>query len=255
MNSIIKRTTIASAAVLALVAGVVYAAEKEGDEKDQKVDFNALPAAVRATAEANAQGGKITEAELEIEDGKQQYSIEVKKDSGTKFDIEIAPDGKLLKVDKEEAADETEGYEGDDKSNEEKIDLTAAPAPVQAALQKALNSSTLDELIKETEDGATVYEAEYKVADMPHSLKLAASGAILEQENNVSTATLSAEVTAAVQKKFPNAQISQAEEVTQHFYELDIVVDGKKQEVKVSAAGQIQGDDEEDEDDEADKED
>ncbi len=84
---------------------------------------------------------------------------------------------------------------------------------------------------------------------MEHSLKLAASGDVIERENAVAIESIPAEVKAALTRKFPKGEIKEAEEVNLHFYEFEIKTGNKKREVKVSAAGQILGNEDEDDDD------
>ncbi len=222
-------------AVLAAIAATIGVA----GAKEQKIKPSALPPAVLATVQAHAQGGEITEAELEEENGQQIYSVEVKTEGGGQLEMEIAPDGKFLKLEVE-----------DDDDDEQKIELSEAPAGVQRALSGILKDGVqLSELVREQEDGVTVYEAEYKIAGAEYSLKMAASGAIIERENEITTASLPSEVTEALSKRFPNAEILEAEEVTVHFYEVEVNHGGKKREVKISPAGRIMGDDDDDDDD------
>lgn len=238
-----RNRTVLFGAVLTAVAATIGVA----GAKEQKIELSALPPAVLATAKAHAQGGEITEAELEEKNGQQMYSVEVKTVGGGELEIEIAPDGKLLKVEVEDDDDD------DEDEDEQKIELSQAPAGVLKVLSGILTDGVqLGELVREQEDGVTVYEAEYKVAGVEHSLKMAASGAIVERENDVTTGSLPAEVTEALNKRFPDAEILEAEEVTVHFYEVEVKHNGKKREVKISPAGRIMGDDDDDDDDEDD---
>lgn len=223
---------------LALAPGITIA-----EEKDEKVEVQNLPAAVAATIAAEGKGANVVEAEIEEENGQKQYSIDLKNDKGEKTTLEIALDGKLLKVEKED--DEEGDDEGDDDAKEEKIEVSAAPAAVQATLSSVLKEgSSLEKLVSETDDGVTVYEADYKVAGSAHSVKIGANGSVLEQENETSTSTLPAEVSAAVKKAFPNGQISVAEEVTVRFFELEIKDGTKTKEIKIFANGKIEDDEE-----------
>ncbi|MGI8905581.1 MAG: PepSY domain-containing protein [Candidatus Sumerlaeaceae bacterium] len=234
-------------AVLLLGGATLISAEEKDDEK---VEVNALPAAVRATVEASAPGATIKEAELESEDGKQIYSIEVKDADGKELELEIALDGKLIKIEKEDADEDDDEQ---NNSEEVRIEPGQAPAAVQAALQKYVKeNATSVTLSREKEHGVEAFEVEYLLEDIDHSLKFTAGGDLLEEESKVASEALPADVTNAVLKKFPGAQIKQAEAVTVRFYEIDIIVNGKKQEVKVSPAGTLQSDDDDDEEDDDD---
>lgn len=50
---------------------------------------------------------------------------------------------------------------GDEEKNEVVIKFTEAPAAVQAALSKLTDASTVTKVIKETDEGITIYEIEF----------------------------------------------------------------------------------------------
>jgi hypothetical protein len=62
----------------------------------QDVPLEQLPAPVRATVERETKGGKITEIELDTEQGQTIYEVEFVLD-GKKYELDIATDGKLLR--------------------------------------------------------------------------------------------------------------------------------------------------------------
>jgi hypothetical protein len=61
-----------------------------------KTSINEVPAAVRATIEKEAGGGKITEFEKESHKGKTVYSADITDNSGKKWDVDVAEDGTLI---------------------------------------------------------------------------------------------------------------------------------------------------------------
>ena len=69
---------------------------------DEKVEWADVPPAVQKTITDHAAGGKIDEIERETKtrDGKTVtlHEAEVKKPDGKKVEIEVAEDGKLIKV-------------------------------------------------------------------------------------------------------------------------------------------------------------
>lgn len=242
-----QKALFAGLAVLALAVPALVIAEG----KEEKVLPEALPAAVRATVDANLNGGKVTEAEIEEENGQKVFSVEIKAADGSEVEFEIAPDGKLLKTEKE-GPDGNDSHDGEGSEKEQKLGIEQAPEPVRNAINTVLRGQPLDALTVEKERGVTLYEAEYKVEGVEHSVELAADGEVLEQENAVTTSSLPNEVTAAFAKRFPGAAVSEAELVTQRFYELEVKVNGKTREVKINAAGQILGGGKDDDDDEDD---
>jgi uncharacterized membrane protein YkoI len=82
--------------------------EKEADDdKSVKVKLEDLPEAVRKTLKREAGDGKIKEIEKETDDGRTVYEAEVIID-GSKYEIEIAENGKLIskKLDDDEDDDD-----------------------------------------------------------------------------------------------------------------------------------------------------
>ena len=105
MKSIIGVVTaLAFAAALSAFAG----------GKEEKVKLSDCPEAVQKTIKDNANGGKIVEIEKETsKDGTVTYEAEVKKADGTEIEIEVAADGKLIKIETEDDEDDEDGDEDD----------------------------------------------------------------------------------------------------------------------------------------------
>lgn len=210
----------------------------------QKVELKDVPAAVKATIDSNTpSGATIQEIELEEEGGQKLYSVEFK--AGDKeSEVEISTDGKLLK--KEDA--ESEDKEDDDKDEADEKTITAEelPAAAKSAIENLSKSATLDKVTKETEDGATAYEAEYKENGAKASVKVSEDGQVLEVEKHASETP--AAVKAAIDKKYPGGTVKSTEAVEVHFYEVKVEANGKTHEVKLNAAGSIMETEEGDED-------
>jgi uncharacterized membrane protein YkoI len=89
-----KRSILLSAAMV--IATSAFA------EKEEKVRWSQLPAAVQKTMTDNAGGGKIEEIEKEtkMKDGKTVtvYEAEVKKPDGRKIEIKVGEDGRLIEL-------------------------------------------------------------------------------------------------------------------------------------------------------------
>ena len=93
-----------------MMVGVVGAtsffvrADEEDEGKEVKIKFSEAPEAVQKTLTEQAKGQKIKTLDKETKkDGKIVYEADVKID-GVNYEIQVAPDGKLIskKVDKEE---------------------------------------------------------------------------------------------------------------------------------------------------------
>ncbi|MBN1899865.1 PepSY-like domain-containing protein [Candidatus Sumerlaeota bacterium] len=214
------------------VAGLIFLVYAE-----ENLSLDKIPAAVRQTIEKYAEGAKINEIELEKENGKEVYDVEILKD-GKEVDFMVSTDGQFLGFEEEEEDDDEE-----DDESETKIELAQAPQAVQDAIKKIVGDNPIKEVIEEKEDGVTTYEAEYTVGGMEHSLECAATGEILELESEIEADALPASVIEKLNKKFPGAVIKEACAVQVFFYEIEIEKDGKKQEIEINATGEIDDDD------------
>jgi hypothetical protein len=71
-------------------------------DKEVPVALTDVPAAVRATLERETQGGKITEVEREVKNGRTIYSADTTI-NGVDWDIAVAEDGTLISKEREGA--------------------------------------------------------------------------------------------------------------------------------------------------------
>lgn len=212
--------------------------------QEKKVTFDELPAAVQAAVEKAAAGGEILELEAEEEDGQMEYEAKIRRD-GKVIEVEFDAAGNVL-------ADDADDDEGDD---EETIAFADAPAAVQKAVEAYFGQGKVQRLEVEKENGVLVYEAEIKIDGVEHSIEVSADGELLEVEHDVAPDALPAAVRAALDKKFPGAAIDEAEAIQKFYYEVEIIVDGKKKEVTISPTGKISSMDDDDDDDEDDDDD
>ncbi len=136
-----------------------------------------------------------------------------------------------------------EEKEGDE---EEVITLDRAPEAVRAAAIKlAGDAKNITKVIKEEDDEDVVqYEVEYNEGAGGGAVKCAAifsaAGDLMETEKSTTEVKLPAAVMAALKKDYPKATFADPQVVTKMFYEIEIVIDGKKHEVKVDASGNIE---------------
>lgn len=216
-----------------LVAGIVVIGSG-----GKTLSLTDLPEKVQATIKEHAQNGTIEEIELETENGKSIYEIEVLKDS-KEFEFKVAEDGVFLGME-----DEDEEEDDDDSENESrKISLQDAPEAVKAAILKIAGSNPVKEIEVEYEDGFAEYEAEYLVDNVEHSVVCSETGDIMELERKVDPNTMPKAALATISKKFPGAEIKEAEAVQSFYFEVELVKNGKKMELTVSANGCIDEDD------------
>ena len=148
-----KRTGLTMVIVM-LAAGVTFArqpaatAQKKASEKqekkeakdaDQKTTLSKLPAAVRATVEAESKGATVKGISSEKENGKTVYELETLVNGRTR-DLMIDSAGKVYVV-------------------EEQLDVDKAPAPVKAALEAKGKIVALESVV---ENGKTHYEGQVR---------------------------------------------------------------------------------------------
>jgi uncharacterized membrane protein YkoI len=134
-------------------------ARDDDDEKDEKVSPEEAKQAkitmetARATA-LNRVNGTITEEDLEKENGRLQYSFDIRDSNGKIWDVEIdAITGEVLKADDEEDDDD------DDAENISPADTKAVKISMEAARAIALKrvSGTIVEEELEKEKGRLQY--------------------------------------------------------------------------------------------------
>ncbi|MBS0198175.1 MAG: hypothetical protein JSR77_15585 [Planctomycetes bacterium] len=97
-----KRSRLIATSVLVALAALCGCASHGGthEENETAVSMNEVPAAVRATLERESAGGKVTEIEKEMKDGKTIYSADVEI-KGVAWDISVAEDGTVISKEKE----------------------------------------------------------------------------------------------------------------------------------------------------------
>lgn len=84
-----------------------------GDGDEKKVSLDKVPQKVIDAAKKAVKGIKITEAEVEEEDGRLVYELEGTAD-GKEYEIEVTEDGKVLEV---ESDDDDKGKKKDKKKD------------------------------------------------------------------------------------------------------------------------------------------
>ncbi len=251
----LKRRVQLALVGLALVVGVAVTGLANGDEDEEKVSIDQVPAAVKATILKEAGGATIKEIERETKNGKTAYEAEWVAD-GKEIEIKVAPDGALLKREVEE--------EDDDDGDEEKIPLDQVPVKAREALLKHARGATITEVEREKERGVVLYEAQWKADGREHEAKVTASGELVELEEEVDPNQVPAAVKATAAEKFPAGAKLEYEKKMIVLYEIEAKIDGKEREVLISPTGKVlgkkhshhdndDGDDDEDDDEDHDE--
>lgn len=88
---------IAAALILSALGGAAGCCNscKEHEDHETLVQMSEVPAAVQATLNREAAGGKVIEIEKEMKDGKTVYSADIES-GGKKWDVMVAEDGGVI---------------------------------------------------------------------------------------------------------------------------------------------------------------
>jgi hypothetical protein len=82
------------------ISVVVAMAGCASHSSEVPVAMGDVPAPVRATLERESAGGKVTEVEKEVKNGKTVYSADMKI-NGAEWDITVAEDGTVISKEKD----------------------------------------------------------------------------------------------------------------------------------------------------------
>ncbi|TXI16670.1 MAG: hypothetical protein E6Q62_10980 [Nitrosomonas sp.] len=118
------------------------------------------------------------------------------------------------------------------------------PKLVIEALEKAYPNAKDVEFEKETLDGKTVYEAEFKLNGREYEVLFDSAGGMLQIEETLDVKALPEPLIQAISNVYPKATIEEAEKVTKpdgtfSVYEVEIKNEGKKIELELDVNGKI----------------
>ncbi|MFO0874106.1 MAG: hypothetical protein U0575_09065 [Phycisphaerales bacterium] len=131
--------------------------------------------------------------------------------------------------------------DGEMADHEQAITLETAPEAVRtAAVKLAGDAKNITKVVREEddEDGVT-FEIEFNDGGTKSAAVYSSGGELMELERAVAEAKLPAAVLAALKKDYPTATFADPQIVTKTYYEIDVVIDGRKREIKVDPAGNI----------------
>ena len=124
----------------------------------------------------------------------------------------------------------------------EKVTIDQVPAAVKAAILKEAAGSGIAGIEKKVKDGKAVYEAEWKVAGREVEVKVAADGALISREEEITMAELPEAVRKAVEKELAGAKPKEIERELKGgvvTYEIEYIAGGKEVEVKFAEDGTV----------------
>src|ERR1017187_1061010 len=129
-------------------------------KSDEVSDVSKFPKAVQKTVKEQVADGKIVKMRKETVDRRIAYGVECVKD-GRKWQIEGAPDGKLL-------------------LRAEEMALTNLSAAVQKTIQQSANTGKIESTAGVTEDGQSYYEAAVTFNGQEKTFIIGADGKLIE---------------------------------------------------------------------------
>lgn len=153
--------------------GLTSSRQADGDEA---VTLDQCPVAVRRTIESRLDGGSLMEIERTTDHGEVLYEVDVRGAAGV-VEFDVAADGVFRGYE-----DDDDGDDGDDDENEEEIPLSEVPDVIREAAINAVDGLVLEEAVRETENGAVVYELEGEAGGQEYEVEVSADGKVLEVE-------------------------------------------------------------------------
>jgi len=130
-----------------------------------------------------------------------------------------------------------------DAKNETKLTLTSLPAPVRKTAEEQRKGAQIRSIEKELHEGNSVYEVAMTVNGRTRDIIIAADGALLIAEQEMTLAELPAPVRATLEENAGKAKILLIESVAQRdslaYYEAQVSASGERSEIKVSPAGDL----------------
>ncbi|HEV8717447.1 MAG TPA: hypothetical protein VGX03_32080 [Candidatus Binatia bacterium] len=125
-------------------------------------------------------------------------------------------------------------------AQEQQINCKDAPAVVLAAFRDAYPKANIKGCSKETNKGQTAYEIESVEGKTSRDVTYSAGGKLISVEETLDTSDWPPGVKAALDRKFPSAEVLRAEKVTKGNvigYEFWIKYKGKQTEIIFDADG------------------
>jgi hypothetical protein len=129
-------------------------------------------------------------------------------------------------------------------ADEDDLSRDQVPKAVIAAFEKAYPNAKDVKFEKETFEGKAAFEIEYKDNGKEHDLIYSDDGTLLQKEDEIDSKSLPESITQAINKKYPQAEIKEAEKLTKPDgtaagYEVEIEAADKKVELELDINGNI----------------
>jgi hypothetical protein len=133
-----------------------------------------------------------------------------------------------------------------ENGEEDEVALSELPTAAQETMRRVAGAAMPNEFDKTVENGVVVYQGEYRTATGENSIKVTATGELLEVRKEVAVTTLPPAVGAAIAKKYtPTAKIKKAAGVhlkgaaELSYYDVKVAVGSGSRHIKVRPTGEI----------------
>ena len=157
------RTHVLTIITVAAIAGGVTAA-RAGEEKEEAVTLDKVPAAVHKALAAYAQDSEVKKADIGDQDGKKVYEFDIVQ-GGKTFEVSLSKKGKFM-------------------GREEDIQLTDMPDAAQAALKTQAGAGKLSGFEKaEDKDHKITYEADIDNGSKKTEVAVDETGKVISTED------------------------------------------------------------------------
>ncbi len=133
-----------------------------------------------------------------------------------------------------------EADEEDEDDDGEVVEMARVPAVAITAFRDVAGSAAAKRVLREQEDGMTIFEFEFERNGLPCSVKATEAGTVLEVEEGVSPTNLPHQVSEAIRRKYPHGTVRAAESVRTYEFECTVLVDGKAVNVTVLPNGEFE---------------
>jgi len=211
-------------------------------EEERELPTSELPAAAMKSVESEYPDAEIEEVELVM---RTYYEVELESD-GKGVTLLVLENGFVLDpASALEPDDEDEGE--DDDPEESQVAWDDLPEVVQKAFLSHREGVQPLEIEMEKSGDRVYYEGEYEEENgVEHEIKVDASGMVIEVEDEMDGSRLPDSIKAAVQSKYPDAEIEEASLKRSTYYVVELEIDEKEVEVKVLGNGMLLGLEEDD---------
>jgi uncharacterized membrane protein YkoI len=188
-----------------------------GAEPAGSVALTDVPAAARKTVGQQIGKAEVKKIEQRTEENEIVYSIDFIRE-GQERNLVVAADGTLLSIE---------------------ITLAETPAPVRKRIDQQLKGATIEAIDKAFDDDEVTYEVEIKRGDVKRSFTVASDGKLVRLQMDLAELPKTVQKTIAAQAGKPG-EIFRVVENGQVSYDVEILRDGRKDEINVAQNGHLE---------------